>query len=77
MTPRLRSRKNRPIHMGAYPTEKLRRAEGVAGPVPAFTPLGVTGDARPLAQATRDHTMGCIFRLTMNRFVSPSAKHVL
>jgi len=41
--------------MGAYPTEKLRRAEGVAGPVPAFTPLGVTGDARPLAQATRDH----------------------
>ena len=55
MTLRLRSRKNRPIHMGAYPTEKLRRAEGVAGPVPAFTPLGVTGDARPLAQATRDH----------------------
>ena len=39
MTPRLRSRKNRPIHMGAYPTEKLRRAEGVLGPVPAFTPL--------------------------------------
>ena len=55
MTPRLRSRKNRPIHMGAYPTEKLQRAEGVLGPVPAFTPLGVTEDAHPLAQATRDH----------------------
>ena len=55
MTPRLRSRKNRPIHMGAYPTEKLQRADGAAGPVPAFKALGPAEDDHPLAQATRDH----------------------